>query len=172
MARHSDEATCNTLGEGCRQCISFEQRYTPRSIRSFIRHSSALFFDDPHLADHYRTCLARANRALASGVFPKATLDLIEQDIVTTLPAIHIFHKETGPLYGELKEMLVAWVVSRSDEGMGYTFGAAKVAAMFLINMPAQQGFNVMRNLLERHLMRSFFGGERTRDDASIPFHV
>ncbi|PPQ99548.1 hypothetical protein CVT24_005336 [Panaeolus cyanescens] len=118
--------------------------------------------------DHYRSCLARANRALSSGVFPKATMELIEQDIDTTLPAIHIFHRETGPLYGELKEMLMAWVVARSDEGLGYTLGAAKIAAMFLINMPAQQGFNVMRNLLERHLMRSFFGGERSRDDASV----
>jgi len=83
----------------------------------------------------------------------------------TTLPAIQIFHKETGPLHNDLKDMLHAWVVSRSDEGLGYTIGAAKVAAMLLINMPAQRGFIVMRNLLERHLLRSFFGGERTKDE-------
>jgi len=82
-----------------------------------------------------------------------------------TLPSIHIFHKETGPMHSDLKDMMCAWVVSRSDEGLGYTMGAAKVAAMLLINMPVQQAFIVLRNLLERHLLRSFFGGERSTDD-------
>lgn len=69
--------------------------------------------------------------------------------------------------------MLCAWVVSRSDEGLGYTTGIAKIAAMFLINMPTQQGFVVMRNLLERHCMRSFYGGISTRDEVGyyINFH-
>ena len=93
---------------------------------------------------------------------------MIEKDILTTLPALHIFLKETGPLYGDLKDMLCAWVVSRSDEGLEYAFGAARIAAMLLINMPSQQSFVVMRNLLERHCLRSFFGGERAKDDVSI----
>ncbi|KDR85483.1 hypothetical protein GALMADRAFT_234381 [Galerina marginata CBS 339.88] len=122
--------------------------------------------------DHYRTCLARAKRALASGIFPQATLELIDQDMETTLPAIHIFNKENGPLYPDLKDMLCAWVVSRSDEGLGYTIGAAKIAAMLLINMPSQQAFVVMRNLLERHCMRSFFGGERSKDDVEAYYRI
>ena len=80
---------------------------------------------------------------------------------------MHIFHHETGPLYGELKELLCAWVVARSDEGLGYTKGASRLAAMLLITMPAQQAFVVMRNLLERHCMRSFYGGEGAKDDVS-----
>ncbi|KAF5384776.1 hypothetical protein D9615_001267 [Tricholomella constricta] len=122
--------------------------------------------------DHYRTCLARAKKALLSGVFPQASLSLIEEDISTTLPSLHIFHPQTGPLYEELKEMLCAWVVSRSDEGLGYTLGAAKIAAMLLINMPAQQGFVVMRNLLERHCMRSFYGGEGSREDVEAYYRI
>ncbi|KAJ3511388.1 hypothetical protein NLJ89_g4125 [Agrocybe chaxingu] len=122
--------------------------------------------------DHYHICLSRAKRALSSGVFPQATLDLIDQDMESTLPALHIFHKETGPLYGELKDMLCAWVVARSDEGLGYTIGAAKIAAMLLINMPNQQGFIVMRNLLERHLLRSFFGGERSQDEVEAYYRI
>jgi hypothetical protein len=118
--------------------------------------------------DNYRTCIARAKRALGSGAFPATTLSLIEQDISTTLPSLHIFHHENGPLYPDLKDMLCAWVVSRSDEGLGYTIGAAKIAAMLLINMPAQQAFIVMRNLMERHCMRSFFGGDGAKDDVSI----
>ena len=93
---------------------------------------------------------------------------MIEEDISTTLPGLHIFLKDSGPLYGDLKEMLCAWVVSRSDEGLDYAFGAARIAAMLLINMPSQQCFIVMRNLLERHCLRSFFGGERAKDDVSI----
>lgn len=116
-------------------------------------------------SDHYRTCISRAKRALTSGVFPQHILDLIEEDVATTLPAVHIFNKENGPLYQDLKDMLCAWVVSRSDEGLGYAMGAAKIAAMLLINLPAQQAFIVMRNLLERHCMRSFYGGERSKDD-------
>ncbi|KAJ7040461.1 rab-GTPase-TBC domain-containing protein [Mycena alexandri] len=108
--------------------------------------------------DNYRTCIARAKRALGSGAFPSATLSLIEQDISTTLPSLHIFHHENGPLYSDLKDMMCAWVVSRSDEGLGYTIGAAKIAAMLLINMPGPTG---------RHCMRSFFGGEGSKDDVS-----
>ncbi|KAJ6503385.1 rab-GTPase-TBC domain-containing protein [Mycena vitilis] len=122
--------------------------------------------------DNYRTCLARAKRALGSGAFPAATLSLIEQDISTTLPSLHIFHHENGPLYPDLKDMMCAWVVSRSDEGLGYTMGAAKIAAMLVINMPVQQAFIVMRNLMERHCMRSFFGGEAAKDDVDAYYRI
>lgn len=94
----------------------------------------------------------------------------MEEDIATTLPSIHLFLKDTGPMHDDLKDMLYAWVVSRSDEGLGYTLGAAKIAAMLLINMPGQRAFTVMCNLLERHCLRSFFGGERARDDVGILF--
>jgi len=63
--------------------------------------------------------------------------------------------------------MLSAWVVSRRDEGLGYVHGVAKIAAMFLLNMRAPEGFLAMRNLLERHCMRSFFGGPGAKDDVS-----
>lgn len=121
-------------------------------------------------SDHYRTCLSRAKRALSSGVFPQDILDLLEQDVRTTLPALHIFHHETGPLYSDLKDMLYAWVVARSDEGLSYIMGAARVAAMLLINLPVQNAFVVMRNLLDRHCLRSFFGGEQAKDDVSDVF--
>ncbi len=70
-------------------------------------------------------------------------------------------------MYTDLKDMLFAWVVSRTDEGLGYTLGAARIAAMLLINVPLPQAFVVMRNLLERHCMRSFFGGDGAREDVS-----
>jgi hypothetical protein len=72
------------------------------------------------VTDTYKRCLARAKRAMASGGFPTETMAIIEEDIRATLPALHIFHPETGPLYQDLKDLLCAWVVSRSDEGLGY----------------------------------------------------
>jgi TBC1 domain family member 14 len=119
------------------------------------------------MADAYRICLARAKRALAAGTFPTTSLGLIDQDIQSTLPSLHIFYPNSGPMYEELKDMLYAWVVSRSDEGMGYIQGTARIAAMILINMSAGPGFIVMKNLLERHCMRSFYGGLSTQDDVS-----
>ncbi|KAG6817950.1 hypothetical protein H0H87_012418 [Tephrocybe sp. NHM501043] len=122
--------------------------------------------------DHYRICLARARKALNSNVFPQASLSMIEEDISTTLPSLHIFHRQTGPLYEELKDMLCAWVVARSDEGLGYTPGAARIAAMLLINMPVQQGFVAMRNLLDRHCLRSFYGGEGAQEDVEAYYRI
>lgn len=117
--------------------------------------------------DHFRTCSSRARRALSSNTFPQPALDLIESDILSTLPSLHIFHPATGPLYQDLKDMLCAWVVSRTDEGLGYMFGVAKIAGMLLINMSPERGFVVLRNLLERHCMRSFYGGDNTKEDVS-----
>jgi len=71
-------------------------------------------------------------------------------------------------MYADLKDMLLAWVVSRSDEGLGYVSGTARIAAMVLLNMSAGPGFIVMKNLLERHCMRSFYGGLSTKDDVSF----
>ena len=68
-------------------------------------------------------------------------------------------------MYEDLLDMLCAWVVSRSDEGMGYVMGASKIAAMFLLNMQPPVAFIAMRNLLERHCMRSFYGGLASKDD-------
>jgi hypothetical protein len=102
-------------------------------------------------------------------------LELIEVDIVETLPSLHIFLPETGPLYDDLKSMLVAWVVARLDEGFSYVLdeglnyvyvpGIAKIAGMLLLQMPCPQAFTLMRNLLERHCLRSFYGGPSAKED-------
>ncbi|KAJ2988604.1 hypothetical protein NUW54_g9067 [Trametes sanguinea] len=123
-------------------------------------------------SDSYKTCLSRARRALASGSFPTTVLSLLEDDIRTTLPSIHLFMPEKGPMYQDLRDMLCAWVVSRSDEGLGYVVGIAKIAAMILLNMSADQGFIVLRNLLERHCLRSFYGGMATKDDVEAYYRI
>ena len=117
------------------------------------------------LPDHLRSCLVRAKRAISANLFPQSTLNLIHQDVLSTLPSLHLFHPHSGPLHNDLKDMLYAWVIARSDQGIGYSYGAAKIAAMLLITMPIHQAFNVMRNLLERHCLRTFYGADRSKDD-------
>ena len=118
--------------------------------------------------DAFKACLARANRALAAGTFPTTVLGFIEDDIQTTLPSLHLFAPGKGPLYQDLKDMLCAWVVARSDEGLGYVAGVAKIAAMLLINMAASdKAFIAMRNLLDRGCLRAFYGGSAAKDDVS-----
>ncbi|KAI0784947.1 RabGAP/TBC [Abortiporus biennis] len=122
--------------------------------------------------DAFKSYLARANRALNTNTFPTTVLGLIDDDIKTTLPTLHLFAPQVGPLYQDLKDILCAWVVSRSDEGLGYIVGVAKIAAMLLINMAPAPAFLVLRNLLERHLMRSFYGGMTSQDDLKIIFRI
>ncbi|EIN13936.1 RabGAP/TBC [Punctularia strigosozonata HHB-11173 SS5] len=122
---------------------------------------------------NYRTCVARAKRARSTGTFPEATLKLIETDISSTLPSLHIFLPGTGPLYDDLYEMLAAWVVSRFDEGLNYSKGVARIAGMLLLTMSSkEQAFIVLRNLLERHCMRSFYGGRSANDDVEAYYRI
>ena len=159
VARDTVEAACDNVAERRRQSACAKQRYAL---------SPPLLCRNEHsCTDAYRACNSRANRALSAGTFPAPVLVLIEEDIATTLPSLHLFIPERGPLYQDLKDMLCAWVVARSDEGLGYVPGVAKIAAMILLNMAPQPGFIVMRNLLERHCLRSFYGGEACKDDVS-----
>lgn len=48
--------------------------------------------------------------------------------------------------------------------------GVSSVAGMFLINVSSEEAFICMRNLLERHCLRSFYGGPSARDDVSVVF--
>ncbi|KAH8099322.1 RabGAP/TBC [Cristinia sonorae] len=122
--------------------------------------------------DAFKGYMARANRALAAGTFPPAILEYIEADIATSLPTLHLFAPGRGPLYQDLKDMLCAWTVARSDEGLGYVPGVSKIAAMLLMNMSPAQGFLVMRNLLERHCMRSFYGGHTSQADVAAYYRI
>jgi hypothetical protein len=139
----------------------------PLALNKGTYMSSLGTLPDLYFSDNFRTCLARAKRTISANKFPIRILELIEADILRTLPSLHIFHPETGPLYEDLKNMLCAWVVARTDEGLGYVSGIARIAGMLLLQMPPPQAFTLMRNLLERHCLRSFYGGSSTKDDVS-----
>ena len=39
---------------------------------------------------------------------------------------------------------------------------------MFILNMPTDQAFMCMRNLLERHCLRTFYGGDGSDDEVCV----
>ncbi|KZO95461.1 RabGAP/TBC [Calocera viscosa TUFC12733] len=116
--------------------------------------------------DSYRPYISRARRAITAGKFPRQTLELIEDDIAGTMPSLRIFDAVHGPLYPDLKDLLCAWTIARSEESLSYVKGASHVAGMLLINMPVEQAFLAFRNLLDRHCIRSFYAGQS--DDVSL----
>lgn len=123
--------------------------------------------------DAYSSCLSRAKNLLSSRRFPTTALSLIESDISTTLPQLHIFHRHYGPLYEDLYHLLCAWVVARADEGLGYVEGIAKIGGMLLLNLSSpNQAFMVLRNLLEKSCLRAFYGGHEARDDVEAYYRI
>lgn len=92
---------------------------------------------------------------------------IIQSDILATLPSLHIFLPSSGPLHDDLEDMLCAWTVARSDEGLGYVSGVARIAGMLLLQMSIERAFLVMRNLMERHCVRSFYSGDTGNEDVS-----
>ena len=46
--------------------------------------------------------------------------------------------------------------------------GASRIGAMLLINMAVPQAFIAMRNLMDRHCLRAFYGGPSAKEDVSL----
>ena len=93
-----------------------------RELHLYITHfnKGRLIIYTLFCVDTYKACSARAHRAIDRGTFPREALQNIEEDIKTTLPSLHLFNAATGPIYQDLKDLLTAWTVARSDEGMPY----------------------------------------------------
>ncbi len=64
--------------------------------------------------------MARGQRTVERGAFPQEALDAMEEDMDTTLPGLHLFHRETGAMRQDLNDLLLAWTIARFDEGLGY----------------------------------------------------
>jgi len=111
---------------------------------------------------------------VSSGSFPGDLLNKIESDIESTLPSLKLFSPEHGPLYSDLRDILLAWTVSRSDEGLTpYVYHAARLAGMFLISLPSiEQVFVTFRNFLERNCTRAFYGGPAGHDEMEAYYRI
>ncbi|WWD20397.1 hypothetical protein CI109_104873 [Kwoniella shandongensis] len=119
--------------------------------------------------DAYRMYASRAKKAIESGRFPQETLERIEKDLDETLVTLKLFGRGS-PVRDDLKEMLCAWVVYRSDEGLGYAPYINLVAAMFLLVSPPSQAFISLINLLSRPCLRAFF--TETTDEIDAYYRV
>jgi len=91
-----------------------------------------------------------------------------------TLPSLKLFSPSSGPLYSDLRDLLLAWTVSRTDEGLEpFNPGAARLAAMFLLNLASNdQAFIAFRNFLERNCVRAFYGGAATTDEREAFYRI
>lgn len=113
--------------------------------------------------------LKRSQRALEHGRFPQDILEQLEQDLDHTLNTLHIFQRGS-PMRDELKELICAWVVYRSDESLGYAPYINLLAAMFLLVLPADQAFFSLVNFLSRPMLRAFYS--ETTDEIAAFYRV
>ncbi|CCA67166.1 hypothetical protein PIIN_00998 [Serendipita indica DSM 11827] len=118
--------------------------------------------------DMYRSCSARAQRAILRGTFPTNALESIEKDMDSTLPTLHLFHRETGVMREDLRDLMLAWMVA----SLCKTMGAARIGAMLLLNIPLPNTFLAMRNLMDRHCLRSLYGGPNAQDDVEAYYRI
>ncbi|RSH93186.1 hypothetical protein EHS25_007539 [Saitozyma podzolica] len=115
--------------------------------------------------DAYKFYVTRAKKAVDSGRFPQDTLDRMDKEMDETLPTLKLFGP-SGPMREDLKEILCAWVVYRSDSALGYASYISHLAAMFLLVSPASQAFISLCNLLHRPCLRAFFTDTKDEIDA------
>ncbi|WWC73596.1 uncharacterized protein I206_107568 [Kwoniella pini CBS 10737] len=106
--------------------------------------------------DAYKSYVTRSEKAQKSGRFPQDILDRMELDIDKTLPTLRLFHRGS-PLRDDLKELICAWVVYRSDDGQGYAPYISHLSAMFLLVSPPSEAFISLINLLSRPCLRAFY---------------
>ncbi|KAK6908825.1 hypothetical protein I204_01890 [Kwoniella mangroviensis CBS 8886] len=119
--------------------------------------------------DAYRTYVTRSEKAQKSGRFPQDVLDQMEKDMDNTLPTLRLYHRGS-PLRDDLKEIMCAWVVYRSDDGLGYAPYISHLSAMFLLVSPPAEAFISLINLLSRPCLRSFYS--QTEDEIDAYYRV
>lgn len=97
--------------------------------------------------DAYKAYSARARRAIEAGRFPPDVLEWIERELDDTLPTLKLF-TPGSPLRDDLRELLCAWVVCRSDESLGY------VCCVLLLSSVKISGDQILllTNITARHL--------------------
>lgn len=119
---------------------------------------------------------AEAQEGKKKGVFPKAELCAIGEDIASTLPSLRLYQKETGALYDDLYDVLCAFTIVRLDQGRAssanedfsnsdsstntgyYPIGAASLAAMLLTNLTPSETLIALLNLIaERPWLRALY---------------
>lgn len=55
----------------------------------------------------------------------------MEEDMDNTLPALHLFHRDSGVMRQDLRDLMIAWTVARSDEALGYVSNTFTRGSLF-----------------------------------------
>ncbi|WVQ84426.1 hypothetical protein IAT38_006578 [Cryptococcus sp. DSM 104549] len=119
--------------------------------------------------DAYNMYAKRARRGIEKGRFPPDVLAEIEADLDQTLVTLKLYGKGS-PLRDDLREMICAWLVYRSDEGLGYAPYINLLSAMLLLVSPPSQAFISLINLLSRPCLRAFY--TQTTDEIDAYYRV
>ncbi|OBT79704.1 hypothetical protein VF21_01434 [Pseudogymnoascus sp. 05NY08] len=104
-------------------------------------------------AKNLKKKLAKGN-ATADDLVQGKWFESIDRDVATTYPELRIF-RPGGPLSESLVDVLMAYVMYRSD--VGYVAGLSTATALLLLNFPTPAAaFCALANLLNRPLPLSF----------------
>ncbi|GAA98640.1 uncharacterized protein L969DRAFT_63337 [Mixia osmundae IAM 14324] len=98
------------------------------------------------------------SRLLTSSTYPEEILIMIDHDISRTMPNIKLFDKENGPMWSDLRNLLLAHSVFWRDRP-SYAPGICFPAAMLLISMPPPEAFVALVNLVNKSCLKSFYAG-------------
>lgn len=114
----------------------------------------------------YKKALQRAKDVEARLVKPgkeeldkeKVWFDAIQRDVRVAFPELKIF-QPSGPLHGDLVDVLMAYSMYRSD--VGYSHGTHLIAALLSLTLPDPTSvFLTLCNLLNRPLPLAFLTGD------------
>ncbi|GAA6062720.1 hypothetical protein JCM10212_002271 [Sporobolomyces blumeae] len=105
----------------------------------------------------YGAALGRARKGLEVG---NEDLERVvaeaEEDAERTLPTLKLFQKD-GVMHDDLIDLLLAWSVHDKPKPR-YPRGLAYPASLLLVNLPPDQAFISLVNLVEKSFLRSFYG--------------
>ncbi|GAA6002018.1 hypothetical protein JCM10207_003040 [Rhodosporidiobolus poonsookiae] len=87
-----------------------------------------------------------------------------EEDVERTLPTLKLFQRG-GVMHEELMDLLLAWSTYEKIKPR-YPRGLAYPAALLLVNMPASEAFISLVNLVQKSVLRSFYGDDPEEEDA------
>ncbi|CEQ42953.1 SPOSA6832_04830 [Sporobolomyces salmonicolor] len=107
----------------------------------------------------YFQALGRAKRGLEEGRKDmKRVQEEAEEDSQRTLPTLKLFQRG-GVMHEDLMDLLLAWSVYEKVSPR-YPQGLAYPAALLLVNMPVQEAFVSLVNIVKKSFLRSFYGDD------------
>lgn len=93
---------------------------------------------------------ARTSAEQGGGIGKEGSVNLIPLDLPRTFPSLSFF-RVGGPLYGQLRQVLEAYVCYRPD--VGYVQGMSYLASMFLLFLDPFDAFVCLANVLNRPML-------------------